>query len=287
MPHFTSYDGTALAYRVVGAGRGRPPLVCLAGGPARDAAYLGDLGGLSAHRPLVIPDSRGTGSSPAAGDPAEYAFPRLAEDLESLRRELGTETFALLAHDAAAATAQAYAAAHPGRLTRLVLLNPGSRLQGELPHDAREIFESRAAGQDWWEEAYVAVQLLERAGDLNEVKELLLQAAPMAYGRWEGPQQAHAAAEGAQLNPVPRAAFWQGVDGATEKAVLHGLRSVAAPVLVVTGALDAITGVRGGELVTGCFPHATLHRLPGVGHFPWVDAPKQLTGLIEDFLGEG
>ena len=75
MPHFTSYDGTEIAYRTLGEG---PALVCLAGGPARDAAYLGDLGALDLSHRLVIPDSRGTGGTPPAQDPAAYAFTRLA-----------------------------------------------------------------------------------------------------------------------------------------------------------------------------------------------------------------
>lgn len=41
MPFFSAPDGLELAYRTVGEGA---PLVCLAGGPFRDAAYLGDLG---------------------------------------------------------------------------------------------------------------------------------------------------------------------------------------------------------------------------------------------------
>jgi proline iminopeptidase len=290
MPYFTSYDGAELSYRVLGddpMGRRRPPLICLAGGPARDAEYLGDLGGLSAYRRLFVPDSRGTGDSPAASDPAAYAFPRLADDLEHLRIHLECDHFALLAHDAAAATAQTYAAAHPGRLTHLVLLNPGSRLQGTLPHDAREIFESRAAEGDWWEEAYEAVQLLYDATDFEEIRTLLLRAAPMAYGHWNAPQQAHAATEGDQLNPVPRAGFWQGVDEPARAAILDVLGGTDTPVLVVTGEVDAVTGVRAGESVAGSFPNARLHTLKGTGHYPWIDAPGSLTRLIQDFLSEG
>ncbi|NGO70943.1 alpha/beta fold hydrolase, partial [Streptomyces boncukensis] len=216
--------------------------------------------------------------------PGAYAFPRLAEDVEALRAHLGLERFALLAHDAGAATAQAYAAAHPERLTHLVLLNPGSRLQGRLPDDAREIFEARAAEADWWEDAYVAVKLLGHATDLDEIRGLLLRAAPMAYGRWELPQQEHAADEGEQLNPVPRAAFWQGVTEARRQAVLEGLRAVPAPVLVVTGDRDAITGMRSGEAVAASFPHARLRTLHEVGHYPWVDEPELLRPLVEDFL---
>jgi proline iminopeptidase len=287
MPHFTSHDGAELSYRLIGddpPGRERPPVVCLAGGPARDAAYLGDLGGLGAYRRLVVPDARGTGGSPTAADPGEYAFPRLAEDVEALRAHLGLDRFALLAHDAAAATAQAYAAAHPDRLTHLVLLNPGSRLQGELPDDAREIFNSRAGEGDWWADAHSAVQLLEKATDFDEIRTLLFRAAPMAYGRWEAPQRAHAAAEGEQLNPVPRAGFWQGVDEPARDSILGALRHAAAPVLVVTGDLDAVTGMRAGEAVAESFPNARLHTLKGTGHYPWIDSPGSLTRLLQDFL---
>ncbi|MEV4435186.1 alpha/beta hydrolase [Streptomyces sp. NPDC049585] len=283
MPHYTSYDSAELSYRILGEDSGGPPLLCLAGGPGRDAAYLGDLGGLAAHHTLVVPDSRGTGASPPAGDPAAYAFPALARDLEALRAHLGLERFALLAHDAACATAQAYAAAHGDRLSHLVLVTPGSRLQGELPTDAEEIFESRT-GEPWWVDAYVAVHSLPDAGDLAEVRSLLLRAAPMAYGRWDAPQRAHAAGEPDQLNPVPRAGFWQGVDETVRLQILHALRELPAPVLVVTGDLDAVTGMRAGEAVAASFHHGTLRPLHGVGHYPWVDEPDLFRPLVDDFL---
>ncbi|NJQ01798.1 alpha/beta fold hydrolase [Streptomyces zingiberis] len=287
MRHFRSYDSADLAHRVLGPrdGSAAPPLICLAGGPGRDAAYLGDLGGLDAHRPLVIPDSRGTGGSPAAADPSAYAFPSLAEDLEALREHLDLERFALLAHDAGAATAQAYAAAHPGRLTRLVLLCPGARLQGELPGDAREIFLSRQ-DEEWWPDAAEAVERLASVADLDEVRGLLRRAAPMGYGRWDETARAHAAAEPDQLNPVPRAGFWQGVDEPGREALLARLAAVTCPVLVVTGALDAVTGVRSGELVAGSFPGARVRSetLKECGHYPWVDRPDELRELIEEFL---
>lgn len=51
------------------ASRESTPLVCLPGGPMRDSAYLGDLGGLSAHRQLIVPELRGTGQSAIPADP--------------------------------------------------------------------------------------------------------------------------------------------------------------------------------------------------------------------------
>jgi proline iminopeptidase len=279
---YTSYDGAEIAYR--SAGRG-PVLVGLAGGPGRDAAYLGTLGGLDAAHRLVIPDSRGTGATAPAEDPAAYAFMRLAEDVEALRQHLGVERFALIAHDAAAATAQAYAAAHPQRLTRLVLVAPGSRLQGGLPADAREIFQARAA-EPWWPQAAVALQELEAEDDMGRVRELLAKVAPMGYARWEEPQRAHALAEGGQLHPVPRAGFWQGVDEPARLALLELLREVKCPVLVITGDRDAVSGMRAGQLVAESFPHGRWKPLPGVGHYPWIDEPGLFRPVVDEFLGQ-
>jgi pimeloyl-ACP methyl ester carboxylesterase len=67
MPTFSAPDGTRLAYRSIGEGE---PLICVPGGPMRDSAYLGDLGGLAARRRLIRLDLRGTGQSAAPADPA-------------------------------------------------------------------------------------------------------------------------------------------------------------------------------------------------------------------------
>jgi len=65
MPAFSAHDGTGLAYRVCGEGI---PVICLPGGPMQDSGYLGDLGGLSAHRQLIMVDLRGTGQSAVPED---------------------------------------------------------------------------------------------------------------------------------------------------------------------------------------------------------------------------
>ncbi|MBH5336719.1 alpha/beta hydrolase [Streptomyces pactum] len=287
MPYYTSYDAARLSFRVLpardGDGRSRPPLVCLAGGPGRDAAYLGDLGGLDAHRDLIAPDSRGTGDSPTA-DPQHYAFPRLAEDLEALRAHLELERLVLLAHGAAATTAQAYAAAHPERTARLVLVCPDARLQGERTGDAWEIFRSRA-DEPWWPEADRAARRLAERHEPEEVRALLAATAPAAYDRWEEPQRAHAADEAGQSHPVPRAGFWQGVDEAARRAVLARLAELPGPVLVVSGDRDAVAGVRAGELVAASVPDGRHHTLPGAGHYPWVDRPAEFRTVVEEFLG--
>lgn len=127
----TTRDGLTLAYRLAGQG---PLLVCQSGGPGRASSYLQDLGGLTAHRTLLLLDSRGTGSSQRP--PRDrLAMTYLRDDLEDLRATLGVDTVELLGHSAGAVVAQAYAAAHPERVARLVLVTPSGRLQGVTGRD--------------------------------------------------------------------------------------------------------------------------------------------------------
>jgi|GEM_PF-556420 len=294
--YYDSYDGAPLAYRVLGAGTrppragGRPvlPLVALAGGPGRDAAYLGDLGGLSEDRPLVIPDLRGTGESRGSAvgsDPGAYAFPRLARDLEALREDLDLDRMALFGHSAAATLAQAYAAEFPGRVSHLVLVAPGTRLQGRATRDAEEIFRSRS-GEPWYEDAAAAIAALSHARDLTEARALLLRAAPGTYGTWGPRQREHAESEAGQLNPVPRAAFWQGVDEVARLDLLERLDDVRAPVLVLTGALDGLGGTEAGSVVSRCFRDSRHLALDGCGHYPWVDHPDLFRRALNTFLDQ-
>ncbi len=117
-------DGTRLVYSSAGEG---PPLVCLPGGPMLPAEYLGDLGGLDAHRSLVLLDLRGTGHSAVPADPASQRCDRQVPDVEALGAHLGSERLDLLAHSAGAALALLHAARHPDRLASLTLVTPSPR----------------------------------------------------------------------------------------------------------------------------------------------------------------
>src|SRR4051794_30368683 len=115
METFPTSDGRTLAYNVMGDG---PMLVCHPGGPGFAGAELGDLGGLSSSRTLVLVDPRGTGGSDRA---PEYSLDGYAADLEQLRTHLGLERIDLLGFSHGAVVAIHYAARYPDGLGRLVL----------------------------------------------------------------------------------------------------------------------------------------------------------------------
>jgi pimeloyl-ACP methyl ester carboxylesterase len=276
--HFASYDGTELAYRLVGRGR---PLVCLPGGPGRAADYLGDLGGLSAHRQLVLLDNRGTGASATPADVASYRCDRLVDDVEALRTQLGLDRLDLLGHSAAANTATLYAARHPDRLDHLVLLTPSLRaVEIELTEEEWLAAIRRRSGEPWYAEAYAALMAWDAGEDTPDNRR---KAAPFSYGRWDDQIAAHAAADVRQ-RAVPAAVYFA-ADGAFDpERTRAALTKVTAPVLVYAGELDPAPTPRQADELAALFPRGGLIVQPGAGHFPWLDDPAWFAEAVARFL---
>jgi pimeloyl-ACP methyl ester carboxylesterase len=276
--HFTSYDGAKLAYRRAGSG---PPLVCVPGGPGRSPRYLGDLGGLGHSRELILPDIRGTGDSEVPADPAAYRCDRIAEDVEALRAGLGLERMDLLGHSAGGNVALLYAAAHPERIGHLILLAPGVRALGlTFTDEEQQAAMRRRAAEPWFETAWAAAQA---ADDGDESPGTTLGYQPFLYGRWDDAARAHArAAVSDQAVPV-RAGFY--AEGAFDPpATRAALATLASPVLVYAGELDAVSPPELLAQVAGLFPGWALTVQPGAGHFPWLDDPAQFAGALSAFL---
>ncbi|MFE8936094.1 alpha/beta fold hydrolase [Streptomyces sp. NPDC007872] len=278
MPTFTTYDGTELAYRTQGEGE---PLVCLAGGPMRDAAYLGDLGGLAAHRTLVLLDARGTGASAVPADPGTYRCDRQVGDVEALRAHLGLERIDLLGHSAGGNLATLYAAAHPERIRSLVLVTSAGRALGVTTTDeewdaAAEVFADRP----WYPEARAALDAIGPDTPLSRVCEIT---APFAYGRWDEAAREHAAAADRQTRWEAAGAY-HGEGAYDPAATRRALTALTAPVLVLAGERDAGPTPAKAAEATALFPSAELVVQAGAGHHPWVDDPDAFVRAVTAFL---
>ena len=278
MPTFAASDGTTLAYRTLGDG---VPLVCLPGGPMRDSAYLGDLGGLSAHRRLVIPDLRGTGRSAVPADVSSYRCDRLVGDIEALRQHLGLARVDLLGHSAGANLAVLHATRHPERVGRLALVTPSTRAVGlEATAALRQEVTRVRAAEPWYPAAAAALDSMV-AGRATE--DAWQDIAPFFYGRWDAAARAHQAAEPDQRNREAARIF--GGEGAFDPpATRTALAAHFGPVLLLAGEVDlgAPPGLVAqlGELV----PDAELVVQPGAGHYPWLDDADRFAAIVSAFL---
>ncbi|MET0417669.1 MAG: alpha/beta hydrolase [Actinoplanes sp.] len=269
MEIFNAPDGTPLACHRTGDGN---PLVVVPGGPMQAAAYLGDLGGLTARHPAVLLDLRGTGESAAPADPATYRCDRQVDDVEALRVHLGLERIDLAAHSAGAAIALQYAARFPGRIARLLLITPSPYVAGVeiFVADRRAVAEQRS-GEPWFPDAFAALERLWSGGDADRS-----EIAPFIYGG--------RAAFGEELQNTTAAAAYY-ADGAVDPpAVREALAALDVPVLVIAGEWDLQLPPSRAAEYAALFPKGEMVVQPGAAHFPWLDDPAWFARTAGEWL---
>jgi proline iminopeptidase len=260
MPVFSAHDGTDLAYRVSGAGL---PVICLPGGPMQDSVYLGDLGGLSAHRQLIMMDYRGTGQSAIPQDTASYRCDRLVDDVEALREHLGLDRLDLLAHCAGANLAALYVARHPDRVGKLVLVTPSTMAVGiAATGEARLEIARLRQNEPWFAAAFAALEAIV-AGHPTDARWKAID--PFFHGRWDAAAHAYQAVLDSGRNAAAATAF--GAEGAFDpQATRAALSAFDAPVLLLAGEVDLNSIPSAVAEFAALFPRAEFVVQPAAGH---------------------
>ncbi|OJF14086.1 alpha/beta fold hydrolase [Couchioplanes caeruleus] len=282
MSLYAGFDGTPLHYSESRPDphRHRLPVIVLAGGAARHPSYLGDLAGLDGRFPLIIPHLRGVGHSPAPSQDEVGSFWRQAEDLELLRKHLGLDRVVLAAHSAGTRLAIAYAAQFPQRLAGMALITPPAGYLVDAPSDAEQLMV-RHRGEPAFD---AAVQASEAGPDLSDddaFNAWQIRVAPMGYASWGAAEQAHAVI--GRWNLAAAKAYFS-VEPPGDLVARVG--RVTAPVLVIAGADDCLTGLAPVKALAARFPSGRLEVLERCGHYPWVERPEAFRRAIDPFLDE-
>jgi pimeloyl-ACP methyl ester carboxylesterase len=246
------------------------------------SAYLGDLGGLSAHRSLVLLDFRGTGESAVPDDPQTYRCDRLVDDVDALREHLGHDRVEVLAHSAGASVALLYAARHPRRVARLALVTPSPRVADvEVSDSARRQVAELRRGERWFSDAFTAFERIwsgeASAADWSAIT-------PFTYGRWDASSRAHAADAEKQRNEAAATLYYP-ADGLDPPATRAVLAELGTQVLLVAGEYDVALPPRCAARYAALFRSARLAVQERAGHYPWLDDPDRFVDIVTGFLG--
>lgn len=129
---FTNFDaqtvdvGEARLFCRIGGRDDAPPVVLVHGYPQTHVEWHRIAGALAEHFRIVLPDLRGYGwSSVPSDEPGHAAYSKraMAQDIVRLMEKLGHARFAYVGHDRGARVGYRLALDHPGRLSRLALLD--------------------------------------------------------------------------------------------------------------------------------------------------------------------
>jgi pimeloyl-ACP methyl ester carboxylesterase len=259
MAIFDGADGTRLAYHQAGEGR---PLICVPGGPMQASAYLGDLGGLSAHRWLVLLGPARNRRIRHPGGPGDLPV-----------RSAGRR------HRSAARPPRAGPNRPVGTLRRCGA-GPAVHHPAPRPRRPSRADQFQPAGEAWFPDAFAALERI-WSGDATAADWTAI--APFTYGRWDAVSQAHRAQEASQTN-ADAAAIYYSTGALDPEATSASLARLRAPVLLVAGEYDAALPPKCAAEYAGLFGQAELAVQPGGGHFPWLDDPEWLVQTLAGFL---
>jgi len=134
---FVDLGGRKLHYQDFGAA-GKPVMVCLHGGAANGHWFDYVAGDFAADHHVIAPDQRGHGDSDWV-DPPAYSYDDYAADLDRLAAKLDLRDFVLVGHSMGGMVAMVYAAAYPGRMAKLVVVDTSINLPAERISAMREV----------------------------------------------------------------------------------------------------------------------------------------------------
>jgi class 3 adenylate cyclase len=216
---------------------------------------------------LIVFDKRGMGmSSRVAGD---TPFETRMDDIRAVLDAEGIERAALLGESEGGPLAMLFAAAHPERVSHLVL--QGAEVRESQDDDWPWGHVDDASFERWTQNR------IQQWGKPTEIAGRLFgeEAADQAWiNEWIARLQRNAA------SPREYAAFAR---TAYETDVRNLARSVRVPTLVLHCVGDRVCDVGNGRYLAGAIPGATYVERPGTEHIAWL-TPNGVIPDIREFL---
>ncbi|AMO96364.1 alpha/beta hydrolase fold family protein [Collimonas fungivorans] len=288
-PHFTDAPGFQMHYVDEGPRDGEVVL-CLHGEPTWGYLFRHLIPALSDVRRVVVPDHMGFGKS-ATPQERSYWLQDHIDNLERFVLALGLRNITLVLHDFGGPVGMGLAARHPDRILRVISAN------GPTPFGQADLVERWTANVgvapwfQWIEKAEKDGNLETVLGQLGfnilstlklngfENHALITDTWLAAYGsRFASAADCRGAigwAKGAAIG----AHRFETPDAAADRTIR------AKPALAIWGMADrTLHAEHLLPLFTEIFPKAPIHRLAGVGHYCFEDAPDEIAALIVQFI---
>jgi len=214
---------------------------------------------------LIVFDKRGSGASDPLPTPAAI-WEDWADDIRTVMDEAGSPKAAVIGVGDSGPIAMLFAAAHPERVSALVLVNTAARF-------------TRAPDYPWGKSPEEVEAFLTREEETWGTAEMLDMFTPskvddQQYRRWYAKYQRMSASP-ASSTTVARHIF--GMD------VRHFLGNIQAPTLVIQRCELPMLAVEHGRFLGEHIPHAKYVELPGKDYFIYLGA-QDILDRIEEFL---
>ncbi len=277
--HFFDRDGLRYHYLDEGAG---PPIVMVHGNPTWSFYYRDLIQSLRDRYRVLAPDHIGCGYSDKPSDAAyRYTLAERVCDLEAFLDDLALEEpITLVAHDWGGMIAMGWAARHPERVARIVLMNTAAfHLPGDMKMPASLAFVRNTRLATFMVRHF---NLFSRGASWMASASWLPKVVRDAYcAPYDSPDNRLATLRFVQDIPLlPGDPSFDAVTNVEKGLPLFE----KTPILLLWGEKDFVFKPKVLEIFERIWPHAESHRFAKAGHYVLDDAADEIPPLVLDFL---
>ena len=213
-------------------------------------------------------DMPGTGSSDPLPSSGLGTLEEWMDTVAVVLDAEGVEKATLIAQDFGGPMAMLFTAAHPERVSSLILIGTTAKLYAAPDYPAGYPPETRDVGIEWWERIWgTGQQLRLTAPTLAKDEELI-----RLMARYE-------------RLAIPRGAVRRVFSLIADLDVRHVLSSIHVPTLVLHREEDRWLSSAHGRYLAENIPGARFVGVPGDDHMPWSGDSEPMLDEIRDFLG--
>lgn len=270
-----SGEGARIAYYKVPESPETVPLLVISGGPGTDHRYLhagGAFDSLARERRVVTFDQRATGrSSPAPETPRIDDW---VADVEAVRRSLGADRVDLLGHSFGGYLALSYAADHPERVRRMVLVASAAPDPSDNVQLLEQVYPERA---ERWRGARASLPDTFPAERIR-----LFFSMEFADPAWTDRYVDHV--RGLRYDVAVNNALRRDMARRELDARVEG---IDRPVLLLHGRSDAVLAPVTSWRLHRRLPDSRFRVVERSGHLPFVEQPEAFVEAVLEFLVEG
>ncbi len=228
---------------------------------------------------VIAIDQRGYNWSDKPSRIADYATPRLADDVAACLDDLGLARAAVVGHDWGGAVGWSLAGLRPARVSRLVVINcphpyaMQAALEGSWPQLARSwyIFAAQVPGLPEWLARQTDYHILSRG----------MQAAARP-GTFTAKDFAHY--RRAWSRPGAMTAMVNWYRAAARQTTQSSEFRIRVPTLLIWGNRDRFLGRELVPTSAAMCDDVRVEQFPTAGHWPHLEEPAAVNRLILDFL---
>jgi len=252
--HETEVDGFHIVYLEGGVGE---PLVLLHGFGADKENFTRVAKFLTPHYHVIIPDLPGFGESSKPGD-ADYTVVAQVERVHAFVQKLGLKTVHIGGSSMGGNIAASYAAKYPDETGSAWLLAPGG--VSTAPPSDLELRMRAGGGNDL---------IATNPEEFSKVFHFVMADPPFVPSRI-----LEVMGRTAVANHELNAKIFKQIRG--EAPIEPRVKGLKVPARIVWGDKDRALNPAGAQILAGLMPNASVLILPGVGHLPMLERPREV-----------